>query len=227
MSPDSTISEGRKTHGGPTVSDRGVRPWQGPCTGSPGSPAPPPGPAWTWQAGSPEQALERLRVADALHLAERITPHKADGHTLPFEAATFDGVLFIETVGATHVPDRLFAEVFRALKPSGTVYIEDLFQPSGPLSEEARRAQVEFDEQWAQEPSPTLPDTEAHLRRAGFADVRSSPLDDAEGPHFIGALFGRDGGEAPFQLSLLGRHLYGASPHLPSFFGEVSARKPR
>jgi ubiquinone/menaquinone biosynthesis C-methylase UbiE len=50
---------------------------------------------------------------------------EADGRSLPFEAGSFDVVLFDSTVSHVPEPDRALAEAFRVLRPSGWLALFD------------------------------------------------------------------------------------------------------
>ena len=92
---------------------------------------------------------------------------------LPFPEATFDVV--ISRLVIHHLPDDLkrqgFAEIFRVLKPSGTLFLADFQSPRNPIL--ARMTSLLVGHQMmVQSNVSSLPPM---LRQAGFADVSSGP----------------------------------------------------
>jgi cyclopropane fatty-acyl-phospholipid synthase-like methyltransferase len=68
-------------------------------------------------------------IADA-GLSRQITVHLADFHKLDeiFPEATFDRVLFLESLSHATDPTGPLQSVFKVLKPGGIVYIKDFFE---------------------------------------------------------------------------------------------------
>ena len=111
---------------------------------------------------------EYCRVAAMLSertgLAGRVSYQQADALNLPFLDGTFDVVWTVHV--AMNVPDkpRLYREIYRVLKPAGTLAIYDILAgPSGP---------VLFPVPWARQPETSFLVTPDELRalldQAGF-----------------------------------------------------------
>ena len=111
---------------------------------------------------------EYCRVAAMLSertgLAGRVSYQQADALNLPFSDGTFDVVWTVHV--AMNVPDkpRLYREIYRVLKPAGTLAIYDILAgPSGP---------VLFPVPWARQPETSFLVTPDELRalldQAGF-----------------------------------------------------------
>lgn len=111
---------------------------------------------------------EYCRVAAMLSertgLAGRVSYQQADALNLPFSDGAFDVVWTVHV--AMNVPDkpRLYREIYRVLKPAGTLAIYDILAgPSGP---------VLFPVPWARQPETSFLVTPDELRalldQAGF-----------------------------------------------------------
>ncbi|MDR2499707.1 MAG: methyltransferase domain-containing protein [Treponema sp.] len=57
-----------------------------------------------------------------------------NARALPFEAASFDALIFECSLSAMDAPDAALAEAARVLKPQGTLYIADLYAPGSPAA---------------------------------------------------------------------------------------------
>lgn len=78
---------------------------------------------------SPQQAgIARKRIG-ARSLDKFITVTEGDYHNLPnyFKPKTFDGALFLESLGHASDVNRVAKGVYEVLKPGGFVYIKDFF----------------------------------------------------------------------------------------------------
>lgn len=98
---------------------------------------------------SPVQARAAECLLAARRLSDRICVRVADYHALPYPDATFDAALFLESAGHSDDPLRLFAEMFRLLKPGGTLYVKDHFRIHGPLTATARADLDHFESVYA------------------------------------------------------------------------------
>lgn len=78
---------------------------------------------------SAQVSTARRLVAEA-GLGRQITVHQADFHELnkTFPEATFDRVLFLESLSHAADPMQPLESVFKVLKPGGVVYIKDFFE---------------------------------------------------------------------------------------------------
>ena len=110
-------------------------------------------------------ALARSRE---LGLQERVRFDTGWSHALPYEAGSFDAVLFFES--ACHFTDRaaFFAEAFRVLRPGGCLAGEDWLAGEGaePVLRWTWCARVE--EAWAIPALGTVGQYAALMRAAGF-----------------------------------------------------------
>ncbi len=166
----------------------------------------------------PSQHQEGQRRLKEAGLEGRVGITRADFHHLPFPDGSFQRVLYLESSGYAHDRARLFAEAFRVLEPGGLVYIKDVFRLRGPLSFTRWQELAAFDQLYAQR-TPTLEETVACLRQAGFAEVRESRL-EVSMEHYQQAM--RSGS----QLTSLGRVHPIQFRELPVFFAEVLAVRP-
>jgi len=126
---------------------------------------------------SPVQAATANGLIRKAGLGKRIRVHIGDYHELPFEDSIFDVVCFFESSGYSYNPRRLFGEVFRVLRPGGTLYIKEMFAKEGEFSlleqeqmEELHRIFVYL--------AATMSSTQQILWESSFVDVTARNLDD-------------------------------------------------
>ena len=173
---------------------------------------------------SPEQASSAGRLIRDAGLSERIRVQIADYHALPFRAASFDRVWFLEAIGYADDPARMFAEVFRVLSRGGCVYIKDVFRRDGVLTAAERLELAEFDRVYVQR-TPSAADTDAALRRAGFSAVEVTDLSEHISMDAFNRAMLRGRQVHPAALSEFGRHHYRSFKRLPVRFVELRATK--
>lgn len=120
-------------------------------------------------------------LSDRIGLAALIDYRQGDATNLPFADASFD-VVWTEHV-AMNIPDkpRLYGEMYRVLKPGGTLAIYDILAgPSGP---------VLFPVPWARTPESSFLATPERLRelleKAGFTLAAWSDTTDAARAWFV------------------------------------------
>ncbi len=85
------------------------------------------------------KAQERVERAG---LREKVRVVEGDFHNLEdyFPRDRYDAVLFLESLVHSHRPQRVLQSVARVLRPSGVIYVKDLFQLQKiPRGQEARR----------------------------------------------------------------------------------------
>ncbi|MCZ7652586.1 MAG: methyltransferase domain-containing protein [Thermoanaerobaculia bacterium] len=92
---------------------------------------------------SPAQAAEARRRVAAAGLGERVRVTLGDFHRLEahYPEASFDAVLFLESLVHSDHPRRVLAAAHRVLRPGGVLYVKDLFQRAR-IPDRAERARV-------------------------------------------------------------------------------------
>jgi cyclopropane fatty-acyl-phospholipid synthase-like methyltransferase len=111
----------------------------------------------------------------AAGLSDRIHVHTADYHQLAFDDATFDIVYFFESTGYSYDQFLLFSEMFRLLRPGGTLYIKDAFVKEPPLTEQEQKELAEFNRLYAFD-TRTISATVSALLRAQFNRLEVSDI---------------------------------------------------
>ena len=172
---------------------------------------------------SPVQSTMACDLISEAGLVDRIRVTVGDYHSLPYQDASFDHAILLETVGYSHDSNRLFAELYRVLKPDGTVFVKDVFRRSAPLTGDELAAMQEFDELWACVRSPKLSEIEQAATAAGFVDVVAAPM-DCSTERLLGAMFRFSGHGVEY--SPLGAEFYRPDLRPPIAFGRVVGRKP-
>jgi cyclopropane fatty-acyl-phospholipid synthase-like methyltransferase len=167
-------------------------------------------------------------------LAGVINVFVGDYHYLPFTDETYDIVLFLETAGYSYSTERLFSEVFRVLKPGGTLYIKDVFCREGELTPAERADLAQFDRIYVYR-TTTMSRLAAVLATTGFTGIRTGDLGRHDGSYedagqmavgnrFYKGMIDTVSGRA--NLTEFGKlHAYNYQ-HLPIIFGEMLARRP-
>lgn len=175
---------------------------------------------------SPQQAASAARLIRDAGLSERIQVQVADYHALPFRAASFDRAWFLESIGYADAPARVFAEVLRVLRGGGSVYIKDVFRRAAALTAAERLELAEFDRVYVQR-TPSVEDTAAALRGAGFGDVEVTDLSERVSMEMFNRAMWRGASpdRHPEGLSDFGRSHYRSFTRLPVSFAELRATK--
>jgi len=90
---------------------------------------------------SRRQVAEARRRVAAAGLAERVEVVEGDFHFLAerFPAASFDAVLFLESLVHSDHPERVLRGVAQVLRPGGVLYVKDLFRRARVGWRERRR----------------------------------------------------------------------------------------
>ena len=86
-----------------------------------------------WNVRAIDLAGEMLRLAEvnvrAAGLSARISLEQVDSKKLPYESGSFDAVMSNSIVHHIPEPARVFAEMFRVVKPGGLLFVRDLLRP--------------------------------------------------------------------------------------------------
>lgn len=165
-----------------------------------------------------DQAREAHRRVAAAGLGARVRVLAADFHALPFTAARFDRVLFLESNGYVDDPGAALGEARRVLRPGGELYVKGVFLPAGTLSAGERRQFELFDDLYAHRTRP-LGEFLTALRAAGFDDVRAEELNARlSSAHYFRAMFTAGGG-----LTAFGRAHHRDELSLRPVYAEVRA----
>lgn len=169
---------------------------------------------------SPVQSRAAEQLIAARGLSDRIRVRVADYHALPYPDDTFDAVLFLESAGHSDDQSRLFTEMFRLLKPGGTLYIKDVFRTRGPLTATAQADLDHFELVYAYA-ARTIDESASAIRQAGFTVVRIDRLPLLDMTRFKASVW-----ENPAIRERLTE--YGQAHHrdyteLPILFGQIRA----
>ena len=123
-----------------------------------------------------EQMLEKARARCAKAGLRNVEFRRGDAESLPFEDAHFDGVVTRLAVHHFANPRRAFDEMFRVLRPGGTVVIVDVVSSEAPDEASLQNAIERL-----RDPSHTrmLPASEldACVGRVGFSDLEHTTWD--------------------------------------------------
>jgi SAM-dependent methyltransferase len=166
--------------------------------------------------------MAREFVAEA-GLANRVRVHLADFHRLPFSDASFDVALYLEVTGYSSDLAALYRESARVLRPGGTVYVKDIFCREDPLTERQCQSMTAFDELWACVSTATLSESTRAMHTAGLIDIGTREYPFVDMGHIFESMVSRD--EAGIRLNAFGQAFLRFFPELPTFVGEVKARK--
>lgn len=170
------------------------------------------------------QANTARELVQEAGLADQIQVHIGDFHHLPFADEVFDVVLFLESTGYSYDRQRLFAEVYRVLRPGGKLYIKDVFCKELPLSSQEEQEFAEFNRIYVYKTTKISEIREA-IALAGFQEISSCDLREINSAKLFGkAMFEYKNG-LPY-LTEFGEFHYRQFQSLPVFFGEIKARKP-
>lgn len=172
---------------------------------------------------SPVQAAIATSLVAEAGLTARIRILVGDYHELPHDRDVFDHVVLFETIGYSYDIDRLFDELWRVLKPGGTVFIKDVFRQAEPLTGDQLEAMQEFDELWGCVRSPRLAAIAGAAKSAGFAHIEAVPL-DLSTERLLGAMFQFT--KSGVVHSPLGEQFYRPNLNPPITFGTLTAVKP-
>ncbi len=121
----------------------------------------------------------RLLIAEA-GLSEKVTVHLGDFHKLHerFPEATFDRVLFLESLSHAADPVGPLRSVFGVMKPGGTVYIKDFFLKEYANIDQQQRVleTVERVDRAFALRTPRVQHTVSVLKEIGFIEERVGPV---------------------------------------------------
>ncbi len=171
---------------------------------------------------SPVQAASARDRIVAAGVSDRVSVHVGDYHELPFEDQSYDLVFFFESSNYSYDPARLFAEMFRLLRPGGRIYIKDLFARSGRYSEDEQAQLQGVLDLWGGALVPVREDWVEYMSAAGFVDLRHEQLTQATSHFYFGAMFNDE-----FKLNPFGQTFFKSfpSPDLVHY-GEVTGSRP-
>jgi cyclopropane fatty-acyl-phospholipid synthase-like methyltransferase len=167
------------------------------------------------------QATDAVALIARAGLADRLHVVHGDYHAPPFADASFDAVLFLESIGYAAGLVPLLAGVRRVLRPGGSLYVKDVFRREALWCDQEREGLAWFDRAYAQR-TPALSECAESAAAAGFADVRTRDLTGSVSTaHAWRAMFEGAGG-----LTSFGRLHYRRHACVPVYFAELTARAP-
>jgi cyclopropane fatty-acyl-phospholipid synthase-like methyltransferase len=170
------------------------------------------------QSATANQLIRDAGVADRVHVVN------ADYHAPPFADASFDAVLFLESLGYADNLARLLEGAYRVLRPGGSLYVKDVFRREHLWSDQEGLELAEFDRVY-QHRTRSLEACVHAAATAGFTAIAARDLTDHVSlAHTERAMVdARDG-----TLSAFGRLHHRRYSCLPVYFAEVTAAaRPR
>ncbi|HEY9651532.1 MAG TPA: methyltransferase domain-containing protein, partial [Coleofasciculaceae cyanobacterium] len=173
---------------------------------------------------SPAQAKTARELVQQAGLTDRIQIHVGDFHYLPFADAVFDLVFFFESSGYSYDHQRLFFEVYRVLRPGGTLYIKEPFSKEPPLSNQEQQELEELNRLYVYK-IPTMSEFVTAISRAGFQSISHRDLSGILSMEEINKTMFEYKNGIP-NLTDFGKIHYRTFRCLPTFFGEIKAHKP-
>lgn len=174
---------------------------------------------------SPAQANTARELVQQAGLTDRIQVHIGDFHHLPFADNVFDLVFFFESSGYSYNYQLLFSEVYRVLRPGGSLYIKEPFRKESPLSAQEQQELAEFNRVYVYKTALMSEIIEA-ISAVGFQKVISRDLSDI----FSTQEFNKSIIQYKYGFPILtefGKFHCCQFQCLPIFFGEIKACKPR
>ena len=144
-----------------------------------------------WTGLEPNPYMHRFIYNKAKGLNRYVDVSHGYAEDLPFDEAEFDAVICTLVLCSVTSPDRALAEIYRVLKPGGTLYfLEHVIAPEGTVLRQFQRILCPV---WQLLADGCRPDrnTSQWLNTAGFSHVEmesfttSFPIDLVR-PHIIG-----------------------------------------
>lgn len=174
---------------------------------------------------SEQQAHTAQKLLQQAGLNDRIHIQVGDYHCLPFDDRVFDLVYCFESASYSDNLSLLFTEIYRVLRPGGTIYLKDVFSKEPPLSEQQQKDLAEFERIYASPPVVSLRQMAVKVQQAGFEDLKLYDLSGVISTHkFMENMQQSVAGEVT--LTDFGKFHYYQFKDLPIFFGDIKAHKP-
>ena len=174
---------------------------------------------------SEEQARSAQKLIGQAGLEDRVRIQVGDYHNLAFDDNVFDVVYFFESISYTDDPFHLFTEIYRVLRPGGTIYMKDVFSKESPLSEQEKKDLAEFERIYAIAPSVSLTQMAEEVKQAGFEEVEWHDLSEVVSTEqFLDKMHKSTDGEQ--HITNFGKSHYYQFEDLPILFGDIKASKP-
>jgi ubiquinone/menaquinone biosynthesis C-methylase UbiE len=173
---------------------------------------------------SPAQANTAKELVQQAGLANRIQVHIGDFHHLPFANEVFNTVFFFESTGYSYDHQRLFAEVYRVLRPGGSIYIKEPFSKELPLSDQEQQELAEMNRIYVYKIARMSEIVKA-IAAVGFEKVNSRDLSSIVNTKEFDKAIVEDKHGLPF-VTEFGQFHYYPYQIKPTFFGEIKAHKP-